>query len=229
MKRVVLFVEGEGDALAVPVLVKRLLTEANAWDCLYLDPHSFMVGNLGKLLKDDCRHWVRWLGAAAKRRELGAVLLVLDGDTGRIQGELFCAAKLAEKLAEKATRARGGELFSVATVFACQEYESWLIAGIESLAGKQLADGRPGVKVGTKPPDRDLESAPRDAKGWLGNRMVSGYGAVKDQVFLTEILDLDSVRNRPMRSFRRLENAVAQIVDAIRNDSPVTSPKQPHT
>ena len=30
MKRVVLFVEGDGDAIAVPKLAKDLLTEANA-------------------------------------------------------------------------------------------------------------------------------------------------------------------------------------------------------
>ena len=65
---------------------------------------------------------------------------------------MFCAANVARRLAKEATRARGGELFSVATVFACQEYESWLIAGVESLAGRPLKDGRPGVKSGTAPP-----------------------------------------------------------------------------
>jgi hypothetical protein len=224
MKRVVLFVEGDGDALAVPVLVRRLLEKLQAWDCLYLDPRPFVVRGLGKLLKNNCENWVRWLAAAAKRREIGAVLLILDGDVPRIQGEVFCAAKVARKLAGEAARARGGELFSVATVFACQEYESWLIAGVESLAGKSLSDGWPGVKPGTTPPDGDLESAPRDAKGWLSLVMASGYSPVKDQALLTEIVDWDLVRNRPMRSFRRLENAVSQIVAAIRNGYPVTSP-----
>jgi hypothetical protein len=222
MKRIVLFVEGPGDALAVPLLVKRLLTELEAWDCLHLDPNPFTVGNVSKLLKNDCEKWIRWLGAAAKRGD--AVLLVLDGDTPRIQGELFCAANVACRLAREATRARGGELFSVATVFACQEYESWLVAGVESLAGKPLKDGRPGVRSGTTPPDGDLESAPRDAKGWLSRVMASGYNSVRDQAPLTEIADWDLVRNRPMRSFRRLENAVSQIVSAIRNESPLTSP-----
>ncbi len=225
MKRIVLFVEGAGDALAVPVLMKCLLTKAKAWDYLHLDPNPFKVGSVSKLLKNDCRDWIRWLGAAAKRREIGAVLLVLDGDNPRIQGEVFCAAKVAKKLAQEAIRARGGDLFSVATVFACQEYESWLIAGVESLSGKRLKDGRPGVKAGAKPPDGDLESAPRDAKRWLSNVMASGYNPVKDQAPLTEIVDWDLVRNRPMRSFRRLENAVSQIVSAIRSESPLTSPR----
>ena len=42
--------------------------------------------------------------------------------------------------------------------------------------------------------------------------MPSGYSSAKDQACLTEIVDLELVRNRPMRSFRRLENAVSQIV-----------------
>jgi len=224
MKRLVLFVEGDGDALAVPLLVKRLLTELEAWNGLHLDPKPFVVGGLGRLLKNDCANWIRWLGAAAKRREIGAVLLLLDGDTPKIQGEVFCAANVARRLACEATRARGGKLFSVATVFACQEYESWLIAGVESLAGKPLKDGRPGVRRGTIPPEGDLELAPRDAKGWLSRVMASGYNSVRDQAPLTEIVDWDLVRNRPMRSFRRLENAVSQIISAIRNESPLTSP-----
>jgi hypothetical protein len=224
MKRIVLFVEGDGDALAVPVLVRRLLQQLQARDCLYVDARPFVVGGLGRLLKNDCGNWIRWLGAAAKRREIGAVLLVLDGDIRRIHGEAFCAANVARRLARKASRARGGELFSVATVFACQEYESWLIAGVASLAGKPLKDGRPGVKPGTTPPDEDLESAPRDAKSWLSNVMASGYSPVRDQAPLTEIVDWELVRKRPMRSFRRLENAVSQIISAIRSESPLASP-----
>lgn len=35
MKRIVLFVEGEGEAEALPKLVKQLLTEQNAWGCCF--------------------------------------------------------------------------------------------------------------------------------------------------------------------------------------------------
>ncbi len=225
MKRLVLFVEGPGDVLAVPVLVKRLLTDLDAWDCLFLDPNPFVVGGVNRLFKDDCRNWLRWLGAAAKRGAIGAVLLVLDGDLWRIRGEPFCAAKVARELAQESTRGRGGEIFSVAAVFACQEYESWLIAGVESLCGKPLKDGRPGVPPGTQPPAQDLESAPRNAKGWLNNVMESGYNPVRDQALLTEMVDLELLRKRPMRSFRRLESAVRALVSALRDQSHVVSPR----
>ncbi|MHC4404376.1 MAG: DUF4276 family protein [Planctomycetota bacterium] len=223
-KRVVLFVEGQGDALAVPVLVKRLITDLDAWDCLFLDSKPFVVGRVNRLFKDDCRNWLRWLGTAAKRGTIGAVLLVLDGDLSRIHGERFCAANVARRLARESTQARGGDLFSVATVFACQEYESWLIAGVESLSGKRLKDGRPGVLPGTQPPGKDLELAPRNAKGWLNNAMESGYNPVRDQALLTEMVDLELVRNRPMRSFQRLESAVFTVVSALRSQSHIVSP-----
>ena len=224
MKRVVLFVEGDGDALAVPVLVKRLIAHLDAWDCLFLDPRPFVVGGVNRLFKNDCRNWLRWLGAAAKRGTIGAILLVLDGDAPRIHGERFCAANVARQLAQEATRARGGDLFSVAVVFACQEYESWLIAGVESLSGRPLKDGRPGVPSGTRPPAQDLESAPRNAKGWLNKVIESGYSPVRDQALLTEMVDLELIRNRPMRSFRRLESAISAVVSAVRNQSHVVSP-----
>ncbi len=224
MKRLVLFVEGPGDIKAAPILVKRLLTEMNAWDCVSLDTRPFRVGGVNKLLRDNCRLWIRWLGAAARRPNIGGVLLLLDGDARRIDGKRFCAARIAKRLAREATRARAGELFSVAVVFACQEYESWLIAAVESLGGKPLDDGRPGVRPGTVPPEKDLELGPRDAKAWLGAVMPGGYSPTKDQAGLTQAVDLDQIRNRPIRSFRRLESAVAQLVTAVREGTPTTTP-----
>ena len=49
-KRLVLFVEGDGEHKAAPVLVERLLTEHNAWDCLFLDPHPFRIGSVNNCL-----------------------------------------------------------------------------------------------------------------------------------------------------------------------------------
>lgn len=223
-KRLVLFVEGEGDREAVPVLVRRLLTELKAWDSVFLDPRPFEVGSLGKLVKKDCRNWIRWLQAAAKRGSLGGVLLLLDGDEDRVAGKLFCAAEAARMLAREARQARAGELFSVAAVFACQEFESWLIAGVESLAGEKFSDGRPGVTGGTTPPAQDLELTPRDAKRWLSRVIQSGYNPPRDQAALTELVDLDLIRSRPMRSFRRLESAIQELVTAARSDTPVATP-----
>ena len=45
MRRLILFVEGEGEADAVPVLVKRLLSEKGGWSGILLDEATFRVGS----------------------------------------------------------------------------------------------------------------------------------------------------------------------------------------
>jgi hypothetical protein len=223
MKRIVLFVEGEGEAEAMPRLVKRLLTESNAWDAVSLDENPFRVGEVNKLVKGEYQEWKRKLAASLKRRKVGGVLLLLDGDIKKSETGVFCAAEVAKSLAREAAEVGGGKIFSVAVVFVRQEFESWLIAGIESLAGKSLPDGRV-VNRDAKPPDGDLEESPRDAKGWLNKVVDGGYKPTRDQAPLTEMIDLQSIRARNLRSFRRLEAALLELVSAIRNDKPVTTP-----
>src|SRR6267378_1312382 len=94
--RLTLFVEGEGDRAALPILVKQLITDLNGWDVLFLDnAPSFMVGSAADLTRKDGEDWLRLLGAARKKPKLSAVLLVQDGDLGYIRGEDFCAAMFA--------------------------------------------------------------------------------------------------------------------------------------
>jgi len=226
MKRIVLFVEGEGESVAAPRLIKRLLTEQNAWDAVFLDEHPFRVGQINKLVKDDCREWKRKLSACVKRPNVGGVLLMLDGDVRNVRGDAFCAATIAKALAKEAMPAGGGSTFSVATVFARQEYESWLIAGIQSFAGKTLPDGRMAAPADVKAPDFDVEENPRDAKGWLAKVVVGGYKPTRDQAALTDLLDLQLVRDRRLRSFRRLESALAELVAAIRSECHVVTPSE---
>lgn len=223
MKRLVLFVEGEGEAHAVPMLVKRLLTEQNAWDAVSLDEDTFRVGEVNKLVKDEYREWQRKLAASSKRRNVGGVLLVLDGDVKKVGTEPFCAAIVAKSLARRAVAVGGGTKFSVAVVFARQEYESWLIAGIESFAGRCLPDGRV-IPAEVKSPEGDLEESPRNAKGWLNDIIEGGYKPTRDQAVLTTLLDLQMVRNRQLRSFLRLESAIAGLVSAIRADQHCVTP-----
>jgi hypothetical protein len=180
MKRIVLFVEGEGESDAVPNLVKRILTEQNAWDAVFLDENTFRVGEVSKLVKNKYDHWKRKLAASLKRPNVGGVLLLLDGDVKKIGGEEFCAAKVARSLAGEAKAAGGGARCSVAVVFARQEYESWLIAGVASLAGKRLPDGRI-IAADAKPPAGDVEEGPRNAKGWFSGVVEGGYKPTRDQ------------------------------------------------
>lgn len=226
-KRLVLLVEGEGDAKAVPVLVKRLLTERAAWDAVHLDPEPIQIGEFAKMVKSNFDPLSRHLRWARQRGDLGACLVLLDGDTKRkyLPGEsAFCAASAARRLVEVAEREGAGQVFSFAVVFACQEYESWLVAGARSFAGRSLDAGRIRFPESFDLPTSDLELAPRDAKEWFTKILGRRYKPATDQKVLTENVELERIRQRGMRSFRRLESAVDQLIAAIRGGSPIATP-----
>ncbi len=223
MRRLILFVEGEGEADAVPTLVRRLLTGMGDWYDILLDDDPFRVGQVNKLVKEDFREWKRFLRASLKRPNVGGVLLILDGDQEKVAGKDFCAAAVAKSLVGAAMLVGAGETFSVAVVFARQEYETWLIAGVASLAGKRLPDGRL-IESNAKAPDGDLELSPRDAKEWLRAVVDGGYKPTRDQAPLTRLVDLEVIRARKLRSFRRLESAVSSLREAIRCNNPIASP-----
>lgn len=223
MKRLVLFVEGEGEETALPILVKRLLTHLNAWNVVTLDPNPFRIGHLAKVIKDKGKHWQRFLAAALKRKDVGGILTVLDGDIATVQKELFCPAIFAKRLAVLSRNVGGGTTFSIAVVFAMQEFESWLIGGFSSLAGKTLEEHRL-ISSNAELPKSDLEQSPRDAKAWFNKAIQGGYSPTRDQAKLTELVDIDSIRQQEMRSFQRFESAVKQLVDAISNNQHLVSP-----
>jgi hypothetical protein len=56
--------------------------------------------------------------------------------------------------------------------------------------------------------------------------MAKGYKPAKDQKALTEMVDLQVIRKRGLRSFRRLEDALQQLADAIRNNRHVVTPAE---
>lgn len=54
MKTLSFLIEGKGDVKAVPALVKRLLTEYEAWDSVRLSPYEpFRIGGLHSLAPND--------------------------------------------------------------------------------------------------------------------------------------------------------------------------------
>ena len=92
----------------MPTLVRRLLTERGDWHNLLLDDNPFRVGQVNKLVKQDFREWKRKLGASLKRPSVGGVLLILDGDVGKVEGNEFCAATVARSLVERSDGGWGG-------------------------------------------------------------------------------------------------------------------------
>ncbi len=145
----------------------------------------------------------------------------------RTTSQPLCPASAGRDLSLRARDVGVGKLFSVAPVFARQEFESWLIAGIGSQAGRPFPDGRPGIPAGTVAPDGDLEENRRGAKKWLKQRLPTGYAETTDQALLTRMVEIQPIRERGMRSFRRLDDALQQIVNAVRTGRHIVTPTPP--
>ena len=141
MKRIVLFVEGEGESVAAPILVNKILnTIPDVWKHVHLDNAPFRVGEINKVLSND--NWRRKILAANKRKNVGGVLVLLDGDVKKISGQNRCLIEIAKELNEQALNFGAATQFSIGIVFAFQEYESWLIASFDSIRGRTFPDGR---------------------------------------------------------------------------------------
>ncbi len=226
-KRLVLLVEGDGDVEAAPILVKRLLQEYSASEAVFLDPNPMRVGEYSKIRKSDFGEWQRYLKIAAKRKNFGGCILLLDGDSNaKVDEKPFCAMRAARHLADAAAKEGAGKIFSAAIVFACMEFESWLIPCANSFVNCPFCDGRKEI---LKPVDKippDPEIAPRDAKGWFRKIMQTGYKPTRDQAELTALADLRLVREHSgMRSFQRLETAIQELIHALRSGSHIISPR----
>ena len=226
MKRLVLVGEGQGDALALPVLARKLLRDELSEGRLLLDPEVIRAGHASGLVRwdkpntrEDYSNWVRFLSYAARRKNVAGILAVFDGDAKTFPAGTrapFCAATAAKAMAVAARETGAGRVFSLAVVFACVEYETWLVAG----AGAPTTAGTPVLFPGKAFPTGDPES---HGKGWIVRNMPL-YRETRDQKTLTEMLDLPTVRAKNLRSFTRLENALDQLVTAARSGKHVSSP-----
>lgn len=227
-KRLVIFIEGDGDDDAVPALIAHLLEEYQSKDLFFVDSNVIRTGGAKNLVTQKAiasGNWERWLGVALKRPNLGAALLVADGDVDEVaKNKPFCPGQCAEELSVRARKVGAGQTFSVAAVFARQEFESWLIAGVRSLAGVELPDGLGRVAPDVEPPTGDLEAAPRGAKEWLSHHTGIAYRPTIHQTILTRLVDVALIRQRKMRSFERLEKSLKALIEAVRSGRHIVTP-----
>lgn len=212
-----MFVEGIGDVAAAPSLVGELLAQLpeHLQGQLFMDNAPMRIGGIhhitgAKSQGDLLRHLKN---ANTQRSKLGGVLLILDGDADAVEGQPFCAADVARIIAQRSTAAGAGTLFSFATVFLRQEFESLLIA---------IADQLPGVKPDVVRPPAP-EEAPRDAKGWLHKHLIDGYNPTDRQLELTRAVK-DWTPLRALRCFQRLEHALVDLAEATATGRHVVSP-----
>lgn len=184
-------VEGAGEVLAFPVLLRRLLAEAAIYDVRVATPILRKRSQLakGELLR-------KAVELARKGSACDAILILFDSDD-----DLPCV--LGPEVERWAVEEAGGTPCKV--VLACKEYEAWFLATIESLRGKR------GIqKDASAHPDPER---PRDAKGQLEARMEPGrsYSEREDQPAFTSAFDMATAYAR-CRSFRRMAAAFGGLV-----------------
>ena len=217
----------------MPILARRVIETIGANDSLFVDLEPFRVKGVGSLVKDECSNWLRLIEAAGRtRKDLGAILLVLDGDMDRLPQSWqyyvdrfrrldFCEYHVAAALAAEARKVRAGDAFSLGIVFAMKEFEAWLVAGVESLRGKMLTGSRGRVSLAATRPSINVD-ATRDAKGEL-RKQIPEYDQLLDQATLAAEVNLTAVSTHS-RSFRRFENAISQLAHAVRTNGPIVTP-----
>jgi len=226
-RQLFLFVEGDGDKLAVPVLLKRLLKERGVQDQLVVAPDPFVVGEYPALRRNNFQTWKRYLETCLRKYQMETCLLLIDGDAPPFQKQEFCAKAAALDLARVAKERGAGRDFTASIVIATQEFESWLIAGAASLAGKPLPGGSDRFSSNLAPPAGDIELNPRNAKGFFKDSMSGTYRPTLHQASMTTLVDIETIRARNMRSFRRLEHAPDEIMGAVQTVRHIVSPVCP--
>jgi len=191
MPFIVPIIEGDGDLQAVPILLRRILQEQlGIYDWQVKTPkkaHSLPV--LTSKLE-------QYLHYCLSEPQCSAILILLDLDDG-------CPAQAAQELTRRIRALH--VTCPVAVVLAHREYEAWFLASLESLGGHA------GLPLNLTYPG-DVERL-RGVKEWLGRQMPPGraYKETIDQAALTATMDLERAAQRS-RSFRRLVNAVQQVV-----------------
>lgn len=176
MRTIAVIVEGHGETEAVPILVRRIALEVSPASVVHV-PRPIRVKRQRIVKPGELEGAVEL--AAERAGANGGILILLDAN-----GD--CPAKLASRLLQRATRARGDRAIRV--VLAKREYEAWFLAAAASIAGRHDIDGS------TAPP-HDPEAV-RDAKQWLTGKMHRGrsYRPTIHQPALTSTFDLDSAR-----------------------------------
>jgi hypothetical protein len=183
--KVATIVEGDGEVAAVPVLLRRIAE----WRTpeVFTDVLPPIRVRRDRFLKLD-EEFQRYLRlAAAKCEDDGWILVLLDADDD-------CPAQLAEQILARAAASIAHRKVSV--VLAKREFEAWFVAAAESLNGYRGFSFDPAERI-------DAET-PRDAKGWLRQRIASGvYGETTDQPAFAARFDLQQAFDGS-RSFRKL-------------------------
>lgn len=185
MTTVASIVEGDGEVAALPVLLRRLAAWRGPTDYVeVLTPIRVYKDRFLNRPEEFSRHLKL---AAAKCGDTGWILILFDADDD-------CPAKKGKAVLTQAQMIIPHR--RIAVVLANREYEAWFIAAATSL------DGCRGFQCHAQDSSIDPEG-PRNAKGWVRDRMPGSYGETTDQPAFSHRFDLAMAHERS-RSFRKL-------------------------
>ena len=202
-------VEGQGDRCSVPGLLYRVLQHFDRDDIQVRKPKT--AKGKGNLLRD----YEKYVRYAAMEPGCAGILVLLDADDQ-------CPVEEVHKLTER-TKALNLQQ-SVRIVYANREYETWILANIDSEQGEGIR-ARLGID-GSASYQGDVDSI--HAKSWLKGKMPRGrsYKETSDQRSLTAFIDIEHTRRRS-RSFRRFCHAVEELVCGIGSGEAAVTPGTP--
>lgn len=198
-------VEGHGEVEAVPVLLRRLLAEAQ---CNAVD-----VGRPIRRTQSQLRSQAgvqAGVRLALLQPECAAVVILFDGEDD-------CPKELAARVRAWANEVAAGNPCDV--VVAYREYETWFLAAIESLRGQY------GIHADAAAPAKP--DSKRDAKGALEEFMPydRAYSETSDQPAMSAVFDMKLAHQRN-RSFRKLVKVIGDVLGQLEQAPPVWPPKK---
>ena len=189
-------VEGQGDVISIPIILRRLAEEKQTYDLKVLKPirvHRSKVVRPGEL--------ERAVELAARKLfGAGGIVVVLDADD-----DLPCV--LGPDLLSRARECRSD--LPLVVVLPNREKEAWFLASVESLRGRR------GLAPDVTPPPSP--EGVRGAKTWLGRRMGKKCSEVADQPAFASFFDLAAAREG-CPSFAKLCRDFWRMLDSLSPD-----------
>lgn len=180
-------VEGHGEVQALPLLLRRIAADLFGVHVDVPPPHRVKRNQMttGDMLSRAARLQV------SRVTGRGGVLVVADADKD-------CAVDLAEQIRSSARPV------NVEIAIAVCEFESWFLAGVESLRRHRAVTGNASF-----PGDPETR---RGAKEALGALMTEAYRETLHQPAFAAMVDLRQARR--VRSFDHLVSCVGRLVGA---------------
>lgn len=199
-----LIVEGHGEVAAAPVLLRRLLVEAQCHDLQISSPIKRTHAQFRN--KEGIQKAVK---LAQLNKDCAAVLVLFDGEDD-------CPKEQGEQVRGWVREVTGGRM-PADVVIAYREYETWFLASISSLRGRY------GIAANATEPVNP--ESKRDAKGALEAFMPVErvYSETGDQPGMSAVFDM-ALAHRNNRSFRKLVKAVGEVLGQLNHPLPQWPP-----